>query len=412
MWSLVKLVVRNAEIAHPDGAFADPAEALWAAVRGLEVPFHHDVETGTVYLDSVVQGKTVVIDPAHGGRDRKERGPLGYAEAEGTLGIGKALTRLLRAAGARVVMTRAGDETISVEERLAAVRAEHPDLVISIHTGGVLAGGGLRPGVIWNHRRPWASFRLAGCLSRELSDYGGLPPVLRSVRWRGRDIEGYNALIIGSGAPAVVVECGCHRYPEQERLLMNQEYLERCARALYRGLCRYYGSELADHTSTTEELARSHGPREKPTAPSIREHAPEPTPGARPETVVAVPEPAERELPEAAAPSQPAIEPTPTPAPQATPAPGPQTTPAPAPQAPLPKPYAGQAAFGPALTYAGDRIVQVAPPGQVAVNIGVSDRAAEVMAGKIQDTGGPPMPPEFLHWPAPKPAGSPTRPHG
>ncbi|MHB0886142.1 MAG: N-acetylmuramoyl-L-alanine amidase family protein [Bacillota bacterium] len=392
---MVRLVVRNIEVVHPNGAFGEVPEALWAAARGLEVPFFFDAASGTVHLDSAVHGRTVVIDPGHGGKDRGGRGVMGYCEAEGTWGIARALGELLRSAGARVILTRAQDETLSLEQRLAVVEGEHPDALVCLHTEGLFAGGGLRPAVIFNYRCPLASFRMAGCIVAEMSTFGGMPPFLRRFRLASRSLGGYNGLLLRSGAPAVLIQCASHHYPEQERLLMDQGYLRHCALSIFRGLCRHFGAELTDRADIADELLGA---------------AQRKTPGP----LKAVPQPeAERPMP-AQEPVVALAEPPREPAKQA-----PAAAPMPAPALTL-----GSRAIGvtspsgvaqskaPALAYAQGQLFQVAPPGSVQAHIGLSGRAAEVMAGVAKDTGLPVMPPEFLHWPAPKTAGSPVKPHG
>ncbi len=410
---MVRLVIRNSEIAHPDGLFSDLPETLWAAGRGLGVPFFYDVDSNTVHLNSVVQGRTVVIDPGHGGRDRGGHGVTGYCEAEGVLGIARALAALLRSAGARVVLTRAQDETLPLEERLAIVKRERPDVFILLHTEGLPASGGLRPAVVYNYRRPLASFRLAGCIAAAMVTYGGMPPFLRRFRLRARDIGGYNGLLLGSGVPAVVIECASHHYPEQERLLLNEDYLKLCARSIYRGLCRHFGAEMEDFVETTEELRHTGRPAGPPADASGHPQA---------QLAVAVARAEAAPMPPAEAAPMPPAEAAPMP--PAEVAPGPPTQAAPAQPGPVtmtqvtarrqmgmsqPQPHARPV---PALAFAGGQILQVAPPGPVLSSVGVSDRAAEVIDGKPQDTGMPPMPEEFIRWPRPKPAGSPVRPHG
>ncbi|HEY3314605.1 MAG TPA: N-acetylmuramoyl-L-alanine amidase [Bacillota bacterium] len=415
---MVRLVVRNVEIAHPDGGFLDPAQALWAAGRGMEIPFFHDVETNTVYLDSVVHGRVVVIDPAHGGRDRRAHGALGYHEADGTLSIALELAHLLRASGARVILTRAGDDHVPVAQRLAAARRERPALLLSLHTGGVRAGAGLSPAVIANCRRPFTSYRLAGLVAAEMVDVVGTPPFLRRFAWRARDVDGYCGLLLASGVPAVIIECGCHQYPEQERLLLNQDYRALCARAIYRGLCRYFQADLEELPGVPDEL-RAATERARAAAQSrrvVETQSEGPMPGeAVTDGAGAAGIKAAEARSEAAGPAK--LEPpTQPPTPPPTQPPTPPPTRPPSEQAPLP-PAAVKAgppvARLPSITFAQGQVYQVAPPGSARLNVGVSGRAAEVIAGRGQeDTGMPPMPPEFTNWPAPKPAGSPTRPHG
>jgi N-acetylmuramoyl-L-alanine amidase len=81
----------------------------------------------------------VVIDAGHGGEDRGARGLAGVLEKELVLDVAQRLAARLRAAGLRVVMTRDGDETVSLEQRTAAANAARADLFLSIHANSAPA---------------------------------------------------------------------------------------------------------------------------------------------------------------------------------------------------------------------------------------------------------------------------------
>lgn len=84
-------------------------------------------------------GKTVLLDPGHGGTgeggDPGAIGPMGTAWSEKNINLANALAikAALEARGATVVMTRATDIALSLEQRLAINRKTQPDLFISIH---------------------------------------------------------------------------------------------------------------------------------------------------------------------------------------------------------------------------------------------------------------------------------------
>jgi N-acetylmuramoyl-L-alanine amidase len=75
----------------------------------------------------------VVIDPGHGGSDSGARGPDGLEEKEVTLDIGLRVTRILEAQGIQVLLTRAEDAFVSLEERTARANAFGADIFVSIH---------------------------------------------------------------------------------------------------------------------------------------------------------------------------------------------------------------------------------------------------------------------------------------
>jgi N-acetylmuramoyl-L-alanine amidase len=80
------------------------------------------------------QVRTVVLDPGHGGRDPGALGAYGLQEKDVTLRLARALRPRLVARGFRVVMTRDGDQTLSLEGRTAFAEGVGGDVFISLHT--------------------------------------------------------------------------------------------------------------------------------------------------------------------------------------------------------------------------------------------------------------------------------------
>lgn len=78
--------------------------------------------------------RTIVIDPGHGGHDTGAVGPSAL-EKDMNLAAALALKRRLEASGRyRVVMTRADDTFVPLEERVRIARRAHADLFISLHS--------------------------------------------------------------------------------------------------------------------------------------------------------------------------------------------------------------------------------------------------------------------------------------
>jgi N-acetylmuramoyl-L-alanine amidase len=74
-----------------------------------------------------------VIDAGHGGDDRGARGPRGSLEKDVVLDVARRLAAALRARGLRVVMTRDGDSTVSLEARTSIANDARGDVFLSIH---------------------------------------------------------------------------------------------------------------------------------------------------------------------------------------------------------------------------------------------------------------------------------------
>lgn len=80
-------------------------------------------------------GVTVAIDAGHGGRDSGALGlnPSVYPEAERNLSLAYKIKAELESIGAKVVMLREGNTSLSADERCRALRSLKPDYCISVH---------------------------------------------------------------------------------------------------------------------------------------------------------------------------------------------------------------------------------------------------------------------------------------
>lgn len=74
----------------------------------------------------------VMIDPGHGGKDTGAIG-ASHREKDVVLQIGKKLRDMLSKRGYQVVMTRTGDNFLSLQQRVDLCAKLEPDLFISIH---------------------------------------------------------------------------------------------------------------------------------------------------------------------------------------------------------------------------------------------------------------------------------------
>ncbi len=81
----------------------------------------------------------IVIDAGHGGKDPGAIGKSGLKEKDVTLSIAKIIKSKLDKAGYDVIMTRDGDEYISLWKRVYIANKEGADLFISIHANAARA---------------------------------------------------------------------------------------------------------------------------------------------------------------------------------------------------------------------------------------------------------------------------------
>ncbi|WP_091223938.1 N-acetylmuramoyl-L-alanine amidase [Paenibacillus sp. BC26] len=91
-------------------------------------------ETGTSKAANLpLSGKTIVLDPGHGGKDVGSTGGAGTYEKDVTLLTALKVKEKLAGQGATVVMTRDSDTTISLKGRTQVAQTENADMFISIH---------------------------------------------------------------------------------------------------------------------------------------------------------------------------------------------------------------------------------------------------------------------------------------
>ncbi|MCW5801272.1 MAG: N-acetylmuramoyl-L-alanine amidase [Deltaproteobacteria bacterium] len=86
----------------------------------------------TGLLTATTHAQVVVLDPGHGGSNSGARGN-GLVEKHLTLGVATKVAERLRAHGVTVHLTRAGDRTLTLRQRVAYADALPADLFVSIH---------------------------------------------------------------------------------------------------------------------------------------------------------------------------------------------------------------------------------------------------------------------------------------
>jgi N-acetylmuramoyl-L-alanine amidase len=217
--------------------------------------------------------RTILLDPGHGGDDFGARFD-GLKESHLTLDITRRVTRLLqkRLPGAKVLMTRHGDDFVSLEQRTAMANAAEADLFVSVHLnaadGPVQRGGvstfvldvtndeqalrlaarenGTTPQQVTELQRILASLhrrdqsegsrRLAALvhdalLSRARKIVPGLPD--RGVR------QAMFYVLVGARMPAVLVEASFMTDPVEAQMLRTDRYRQALADGIAEGILRY-----------------------------------------------------------------------------------------------------------------------------------------------------------------------------
>jgi N-acetylmuramoyl-L-alanine amidase len=179
-----------------------------------------------------LRGLTIGVDPGHGGADRWTMGPTGLTEADANLWIALPLQELLEQRGARVLMTRMTDTTVSLVQRTNLMEAEDADVFISIHNNafpdGVNPWENNGTSVYYTHSR---GAGLAWAVHEELLAELGL----RDIGVGRADFH----VTRMTWAPAILTEIMFMMIPEQEAALRDPVVQRRVAEAHVRGLVRW-----------------------------------------------------------------------------------------------------------------------------------------------------------------------------
>jgi N-acetylmuramoyl-L-alanine amidase len=77
--------------------------------------------------------RRVILDPGHGGEHLGTESASGLREKDLTLDLAERARRLLVARGFEAVLTRAGDDTLSLKQRATAANEKRGDIFVSIH---------------------------------------------------------------------------------------------------------------------------------------------------------------------------------------------------------------------------------------------------------------------------------------
>lgn len=173
---------------------------------------------------NVTNFTTVVVDAGHGGHDSgaisRRRKPRAI-EKDLALDVARRLKEKLREDGLKVVMTRADDTFIPLDERVAISNRQRDSIFVSIHFNDSPKRRVHGAEVYHNDR---GTEGLARRIARSLSAHSGCAN-------RGVKRANYRVLRNSRG-PAVLVECGYLSHAGEAARCANPAYRERLADAI------------------------------------------------------------------------------------------------------------------------------------------------------------------------------------
>jgi N-acetylmuramoyl-L-alanine amidase len=217
----------------------------------------------------------IVVDAGHGGHDTGTIGPNGLQEKDVVLDVALKLGKLLEnKLGAEVVYTRDDDTFIPLETRTAIANKEQADLFISIHANSssdssargvetyylnfTTRTDALEVAARENAVSEQSIHELQDLVkkialkekigeSREFaadvqhSLYAGLSAKSPSLRNRGVKKAPF-VVLIGANMPSILAEIAFVSNPEDAKKLKTNDYRQRIAESLYKGVAKYVNS--------------------------------------------------------------------------------------------------------------------------------------------------------------------------
>jgi N-acetylmuramoyl-L-alanine amidase len=182
---------------------------------------------------------TIVIDAGHGGFDAGASGKVTKVREDIlNLAVAKKLQRLFEINGFTVIMTREDDKAIAstkkgdMAKREKIIEESNPDIVISIHMNKFPDSSVSGP-MAFYYEKSEEGKMLAQLIQQQLNEYLE-PPKPRTFK-----PENYFMLRKGD-CPCVLIECGFLSNAREEELLQTDEYQEKCAKAIYKGVADFF----------------------------------------------------------------------------------------------------------------------------------------------------------------------------
>lgn len=192
-----------------------------------------------------LSGKTIVIDPGHGGPDGGAVGADGTEEKEIALNVSVFVREYLEQSGATVYLTREIDtdlaaehtkglsnrKTEDIKNRLAFIEEKEPALFLTIHLNAI-------PSPKWRGAQTfyYPRFDESKHLAKMVQD-----EIIRNLGNTTREalpIQGIY-LLKHAEVPSAIVELGFLSNPAERDLLKQEDYQRKMAASIYQGILRY-----------------------------------------------------------------------------------------------------------------------------------------------------------------------------
>ena len=194
-----------------------------------------------------VSGKTIVIDAGHGKPDEGAESSRGTTEAETNLKIALKLQNLLEQSGSTVILTRSDENAIydlesktlrqkkisDIHNRVKIGNESSADIFVSIHLNKI-------PQQQYDGWQTFYNAQSAEGQKLAVSIQNNLNEAIQ--RENNRVAKSIDNIYIVKHVeiPTTIVECGFLSNPDEEKMLLDDEYQNKLAWGIYNGIIDYF----------------------------------------------------------------------------------------------------------------------------------------------------------------------------
>lgn len=203
--------------------------------------YNYQRETvSTFYMP--VSKKVVVIDAGHGGFDPGKIGMGDIYEKDINLAIALKLQKYLEQNGATVIMTRTEEGALSgikkedMNRRKEIINSGKGDILISIHQNSYPEES-VRGAQVFYYNDESESSDLADYIQNEFKN------ISEYENKRSAKANSDYYILRETNLPSVIIECGFLTNMEELNLLNSDDYQEKVAWSIYKGIINYFNKE-------------------------------------------------------------------------------------------------------------------------------------------------------------------------
>lgn len=213
---------------------------LYILIIGLLLITFFKVDTFTKSVPTSLFGVNIVIDPGHGGKDNGTCYE-NVLEDEINLNIATKLMNICINDGAISSLTRVGDYDLSsqyaknrkredLKKRVEFINSSNADYFISLHLNSYPNNKNVYGPMVYYKRNDEESKNIAVNVMNSLNELAKTSKPIHPEDFY---------LFKHTNAPGILVECGFLSNYKERELLLDNEYQEKIARTIYKGLDDY-----------------------------------------------------------------------------------------------------------------------------------------------------------------------------